>query len=130
MKERNKARPGNPVGDPACIWAEPKEALQGTSLCERNSRHQKGNGRAARRRQERSARGAGRRERSAGAPGPGKKQQEEGRAWEEHGGAQRGVRATVGRGGLASSWRDWNNTWQKLCCILIRLSLYRPTLYE
>ena len=64
------------MGDPACIRAEPEEALQGTSLSELRPRHQKGNERAARRRQERSARGAGGRERSAGAPGPGKKQEE------------------------------------------------------
>ena len=81
-KKKKNARPGNPVGDPACIRAEPKEALQGTSLCELSPRHQKGNGRAVRRRQERSARGAGGRERSAG-----KKQGEEGRTWEEPGGA-------------------------------------------
>ena len=34
-KERNNAQPGNSMGDPACLRAEPKEALQGTSLCDR-----------------------------------------------------------------------------------------------
>ncbi len=101
-KKKKNARPGNPVGDPACIWAEPKEALQGTSFCELISpRHKNGNGRAGRRRQERSARGAGGRERSAGTPGLGKRQGEEGRTWRSPGGRSAAIRATVGRGGRA-----------------------------
>ncbi len=106
------------MGDPACIRAEPKEALQGTSLCELSPRHQKGNGRAARRRQERSARRAGGRERSTGGPRPGKKQGEEGRAWEEHGGAQRGGESDGGKRRVGEQrgaqrvevhgWRTWN----------------------
>ncbi len=40
-KKKKNARPGNPVGDPACIRAEPKEALQGTSLCELSPRQER-----------------------------------------------------------------------------------------
>lgn len=33
-QEKDNAQSGNSVGDPACLRAEPKEAMQGTSLCE------------------------------------------------------------------------------------------------
>ncbi len=93
------------MGDPACIRAEPKEALQGTSLCEPPSSNWKWEGSEQEAGAERKEGRLAREERQPGpGPGPGKKQdprRRRGGRGRSKGGHSAAVRATVGRRGLA-----------------------------